>query len=262
MWTRLGLGFGLLLPAAGLHADRVPIGHPVRSFASPGDYPEGLCWDGTSLWSNNFTDGALHEVDPRTGAVLATYRGNGLPPNPEGLTWDGEHLWTCDWQSGRIYKLAKTAAGVAVVAAHDKPAGAGSTVRLAWDGGHLWLATWYSELHDKGQLWKLDPRTLEPLQMLRLPVYWVEDLAWDGRYLWSCDWLFGIGFAIDPATGDTLHTYRTPGPHPVGQTWDGEHLWLGDTESDSLWALDISSGRPTVVKSVSWSDVKQVFGGR
>jgi hypothetical protein len=261
-WIRIPIALGLVLLVVDLRADPSRLGEPVRSFAAPGDYPEGLCWDGTHLWVNNFTDGSLAKVDPASGATLATYRGGGLPASPEGLAWDGERLWTCDWRTGRIFALRETETGIQILSWHDKPAGAGSTVGLEWDGSHLWLATWYSELHDRGQLWKLDPQTLEALAMLPLPVHWVEDLAWDGRYLWSVDWLFAIGFAIDPATGDTLHTYRTPGRHPVGQAWDGEFLWLGDTESDSLWALDISAARPTPVKRLHWSDVKQSFRDR
>jgi hypothetical protein len=258
-WIRLLVGLGLVWPAATLRADRVPIGDPVRGFASPGDYPEGLCWDGSHLWSNNFTDGRLYKLDPRTGVVVASYGGGGLPRKPEGLAWDGEHVWTCDWETGRIFKLKETDGQLRIVSFGDKPAGSGPAVGLTWDGQSLWLSTWGSELYERGQLWKLDPATLQPVEMLRLPVHWVEDLAWDGCFIWSVDWLYHIGFAIDPATGDTLHTYRTPGRNPVGQAWDGTHLWLSDTRSDSLWALDISGARPTVVQSASWSDVKQVF---
>lgn len=241
-------------------ATQSKVGTRIRGFESPGDYPEGLCYDGTYLWSNNFTDGTLFQVDLGTGAVAHSFQGNGLPRQPEGLAWDGANIWTCDWQTGKIHKLRPEGDRLEILAVYDKPAGAGRTVGLTWDGDHLWLSTWYSDTYDKGQLWELDATDLHVLRRFDLPVYWVEDLAWDGRYIWSVDWLFRIGFAIDTTTGDTLNTYRTPGPHPVGQAWDGRYLWVSDTDSDSLYAIDIS-GIPTAVKSVAWSDVKQIFRG-
>jgi glutamine cyclotransferase len=251
----LGLGAGAVWATTHL-------GTPVRRFASPGDYPEGLAWDGTHLWSNNFSDGVLYRVDPHDGHAVASYSGNGLPTKPEGLAWDGEFLWTCDWVTGVISKVRTTPTGVEVVANFDKPAGSGKPVGLEWDGSSLWLACFGAQAGDTSELWQLDPTTLAPERMLRLPIYWVEDLAWDGRYLWSVDWLFRIGFAIDRATGDTLHTYHTPGPHPVGQAWDGNYLWLSDTDVDSIWALDISAAQTSAVRRQSWTDVKRKYGGR
>jgi len=244
--------------AATLAAAPQPLGTPVVRFASPGDYPEGLAWDGVHLWSNNFTDGALYRLDPADGRVIGRYAGGRLPRNPEGLAWDGTHLWTVDWVTGVIAKLQVSESAVEVVAEYDKPAASGRAVGLEHDGTHLWLAC-FGPIGEKGELWQLDATTLEPLQMLRLPVYWVEDLAWDGRWLWSVDWLFAIGFAIDPATGDTLHTYRTPGPHPVGMAWDGAYLWTTDTDVDSIWALDISAARTTTSRLSTWTAVKRAF---
>lgn len=247
----LSAAFAPLVPAGG-----VPVGTPVHRFASPGDYPEGLAWDGTRLWVNNFTNGTLYAVDPGDGHLLGHWSGEGLPTRPEGLAWDGTHLWTCDWITGRIAKLRLAGSRVEIVAEFDKPADAGQTVGLEWDGTHLWLACWGFEINTKSELFEIDPATFSVVKKLRLPVRWVEDLAWDGRRLWSVDWLFSIGFAIDPATGDTSNTYRTPGPNPVGMAWDGTHLWLGDTTADSIWALDISAAHPTAVRAVSWSEVK------
>ena len=234
----------------------------MRAFPSPGDYPEGLAWDGRHLWCNNFTDGMLFKLDPEDGHVVARYSGGGLPTAPEGLAWDGEHIWTCDWNTGVVSKLRETPEGMVIVNQFPKPAGAGATVGLGWDGNSLWLSTW--RVGSTAQLFELDPATLAVRGSRILPVFFVEDLCWDGRYLWSCDWLAGIAFAIDPATGDTLHTFTTPGRNrfnrnPVGSAWDGTHLWISDTTQDSIWALDISAARPTSVRALSWSALKGLF---
>jgi glutamine cyclotransferase len=248
--------------AADLSGTPPRLGTPVRGFRSPGDYPEGVAWDGTYIWVNDFTDGTLAAVDPADGHLVQRLDLSWLPANPEGLASDGENLWTVDWQPpGAIYKLRVTPQGVLWLGSWPKPAESGPAVGLEWDGTHLWLATWGSEVHPLGQLWQLDPVTLQPLRMVRTPIAHIEDLAWDGRWFWSADWFTGHGFAIDPATGDTLHTYRTPGPNPVGQAWDGRYLWISDTTSDSLWALDVSAAQVDAVRAVSWGEAKRAYAG-
>jgi sugar lactone lactonase YvrE len=234
----------------------------VRRIPTPSGDPEGLAWDGTHLWSNDFAQGMLYRLDPVDGRVVGSYTGGGLPVQPEGLCWDGSRLWTCDWLTGRISRVRVSPTGVVVEESFDKPKGAGKTVGLEWDGTNLWLACFPAAGEEKSQLWALDPQTLAVRRFLRLPVYWAEDLAWDGHHLWSVDWFFRIGFAIDTATGDTLHTYRAPAPNPVGQAWDGTHLWLSAASVDSIYALDISGARPTPVQPTSWGAVKRRFGGR
>ena len=252
--------FAALWAAASWGLGPKKVGRPVRGFPSPGDYPEGLAWDGHYLWSNNFSNSTLYKVDPATGATVGSYTDPQLPRFPEGLAWDGTHLWTCDHESGRIMKVAVTPTGVSVVATYDKPPEAGNPVGLEWDGSNLWLACFGAHVGETSELWKLDPKTLQSVGFLRLPVYWVEDLAWDGLRLWSVDWIFDLGFAIDVTTGDTLNTYKPAGPHPVGQAWDGQYLWLSDTVHDSLYATDISEAR-TTVEHTTWSELKRLFGG-
>ena len=257
----LGLAFVGSALAPSVPAGDVPVGTPVRCFASPGDYPEGLTWDGKWLWVNNFTNGTLYAVDPANGQIVSQHAGIDLPARPEGLTWDGDTMWSSDWVSGTITQMRQTATGMEVVAEYQKPADAGKPVGLTWDGTHLWLACFGFELNTKSELFQIDPAGFTVVKRLQLPIWWIGDLAWDGQRLWSVDWLFGIGFAIDPATGDTSTTYETPGPNPVGMAWDGTHLWLGDTSADSLWALDVSGARPTPVRAISWSEVKSRYRG-
>ena len=258
---RMALLTACVLAGGVLHAQG-RTGTRVRGFPAPGDKPEGLAWDGTALWCNNFNGGSLYKLDPATGSVLAHYQETGMPAYPEGLAWDGEFLWTCDWHAGLIVKFRETPGGIEIAGTFPKPADSGPNVGLEWDGTSLWLTCWPETVKglEFGQLYELDPVTLAVRKRHILPVRFVEDLAWDGRYFWSADWLLGIGFAIEPSTGDTLHTYRTPGPNPVGQAWDGDFLWVTDTARDSIWALDMSG--TTATESRSWGQVKSMFRRR
>lgn len=249
----------LLLPLTPTRSEPPPLGTVVRGFRSPGDYPEGLAWDGQYLWSNNFSNGTLYKVDPADGRTLAQFSGGYLPTQPEGLAWDGQHLWTCDWRSGVILKFLPTPQGMQLVDFFGKPENSGPNVGLGWDGTYLWLTCHPGGAYTFGQLYKIDPTTHEVVWSKELDVYYVEDLAWDGRYLWCAEWLNSFIFAIDPATGATLHRFGSPGPNPVGAAWDGAHLWVSCTTKDSLWALDVSAANPVVVDRRRWGDIKDEY---
>ena len=233
----------------------------MRGFRSPGNYPEGLAWDGRYLWCNNYSNGTLYKVDPATGAKLAEFRGGVLPVEPEGLEWDGECLWTADFRTGTVSRVRETPTRFELVARFDKPANSGPPVGLGWDGTHVWLTCWPGGDYARGQLYKIDPVSHQVVWSRELDVVYIEDLTWDGRLFWSADWLSGVAFAIDPASGDTLHTFRAPGPNPVGTAWDGTHLWLSCTTKDSIWAVDISPASTTAVAPRSWTQVKHAYRG-
>jgi len=55
--------------------------------------------------------------------------------------------------------------------------------------------------------------------------------------------MFTTSAVVSFATpGDGVSDFQAPGQCPTGLTFDGEHLWLADRLSDSLYALDPSSG--------------------
>jgi len=240
-------------------ADEPRLGRVVRGFRSPGNYPEGLAYDGQHLWCNNYSNATLYKIDPATGQKLKEFWGGVLPIEPEGLTWDGQYVWTADFRTGAISRIREESNRFALVDRFYKPADSGPAVGLGWDGTHLWLTCWPGGIYPHGQIYKIDPTSYEVLWSRELDVTYIEDLAWDGHYFWSTDWLAGIVFAIDPASGDTLHTFRAPGPNPVGTAWDGTYLWLTCTSKDSIWAVDVSAAFTTPVAPQSWTDLKQRY---
>lgn len=53
-----------------------------------------------------------------------------------------------------------------------------------------------------------------------------------------------IAYSVLWATpGDTLRSFPTPGPCPTGLAYDGQHLWLADRLSDSLYAIEPTTGK-------------------
>lgn len=76
----------------------------VHSFASPDANPQGVTWDGKTLWINDSTVGRIYQVDPFTGAVIRSFASPGT--QPRGLAFDGKYLWHSDDDADLIYQIA------------------------------------------------------------------------------------------------------------------------------------------------------------
>ncbi len=86
-------------------------GGVVDTIPSPGTQPQGLAWDGTSIWvvmdDNDGDPEKIWELDPLTGDTLLSFY---IPTTrPRGLVWDGTHLWLIakhpDEYSGVIFRI-------------------------------------------------------------------------------------------------------------------------------------------------------------
>lgn len=55
----------------------------------------GLTWAEGSLWVGHFSDRTLHELDPRTGAILRTLESDRFVT---GVTWTNGSLWHATWE--------------------------------------------------------------------------------------------------------------------------------------------------------------------
>jgi YVTN family beta-propeller protein len=97
-----------------------------------GGEPSALAWDGASLWVANYYDDMVQQIDPATGAVVAT-----LPVGnaPSALAWDGASLWVANFGDNTVMQIDPEAgAVVATLPVGNAPSA------LAWDGASLWVA--------------------------------------------------------------------------------------------------------------------------
>ena len=92
------------IPGGYLH--RIDVSNPedisFTSFASPGEGPEGLAFDGKYLWHVDIYENAIYKLDTYAN-VICTYQSFGT--NPIGLTFDGTYLWLADQGTRNIYKI-------------------------------------------------------------------------------------------------------------------------------------------------------------
>jgi streptogramin lyase len=112
-------------------------GAVVDSIPAPGATAnEGLTWDGASLWSTNYNDNLVYEIDPETGDLLSYF----FPQAADydgltGLTYDGFFLWITDQNSQLILKCVpgQPIPWEFFMAPCETPQD------LAWDGTTLWV---------------------------------------------------------------------------------------------------------------------------
>ena len=82
-------------------ASFMPTSTILSSFASPGDFPSGLAFDGTNLISCDYGGNRIYIHDGITSTILSSFSS---PDNrPRGLAFDGTNLISCDIGSDSIY---------------------------------------------------------------------------------------------------------------------------------------------------------------
>jgi len=71
-------------------------GEVVASIPAPGSGSDsGLAWAEGSLWVGQYRDRRIHQVDPRTGAILRTIESNRFVT---GVSWVDGELWHGTWE--------------------------------------------------------------------------------------------------------------------------------------------------------------------
>ena len=67
-----------------------------------GNSPFGVAFDGTHIWTANYSDSTVSKIVAATGVVAATIDvGNG----PFGVAFDGTHIWTANGNDDTVSKI-------------------------------------------------------------------------------------------------------------------------------------------------------------
>jgi sugar lactone lactonase YvrE len=178
-------------------------GKSDRTFATPGNKPAGLAWDGSKLWLADFGKVKIYKLNPNTGAVESSF--NAPDAGPWGLTWDGSNLWVSDFEKLKIYKVNNTGGVVTSFnAPGDKPRG------LAWAGGNLWCA-------DNGtdKIYKLNPNDGSVVSSFDTPGPGTTGLTSDGTNIWNADKTDKKIYKLT-MSGANVSSFNAPGTFPMG----------------------------------------------
>jgi len=70
-------------------------GEVISTIPAPGGGGSGLTWAEGTLWVGQYRDRKIHQIDPRTGAILRTIESNRFVT---GVTWVNGELWHGTWE--------------------------------------------------------------------------------------------------------------------------------------------------------------------
>jgi len=118
----------------------------------------GTAFDGRHLYQ--ISESRIQKIDPQTGRVLATIPAPG-GGGDSGLAWAEGSLWVGQYRDRKIHQIdPQTGAILRTIESNRFVTG------VTWVDGDLWHGTWEGE---QSELRRIDPRTGEVLQALRLP---------------------------------------------------------------------------------------------
>ena len=206
----------------------------VAEYDTPGDDASGLAFDGTFLWTADYSTDLIYKIDPCTGAIEDRIS---APDNYTfGLTHDGTHLWASGYVTDTLYQIDPPTGDIV-----DSFASPGTWPwGLAFDGTHLWN---YDA--DTETIYRLDPATGDVVFSFEPQVKGISDLTWDGMHLWAisrtshqiCRFT-STGMLVTAISIDAYY-------FPNGLTWDGTHLWLAERGTDKLYRLLAGAETPS-----------------
>jgi glutamine cyclotransferase len=139
-----------------LNAVDAASGQRVRSIDVTAD--AGTAFDGRHLFQ--LGKDHIQKIDPQTGAVLATIpapAGGGA----SGLTWAEGTLWVAQYRDRKIHQIDPATGTILRTLESNR-----FVTGVTWVEGELWHGTWEG---DESDLRRLDPRTGEVLDRLKMP---------------------------------------------------------------------------------------------
>lgn len=230
---------GILVPS--VNAARIDLVLDTSSYAED---PEGLAWDGTSLWVVDDTNPEeVHKVNPVTGALLSSFAvnpGSVADPDTEGLAWDGTNLWVSE-STGTLGKYSTTGTLLSTLSLTLPGVASPDIEGLAFDGTNLWLGE-----ESTNQVFKVDTSGNILSSKIFPGLTQIHGLDYFAGALWVGDDGSDTIYEIDPVTLSILGTIDLPAllaassvnsdyNDPDGLTWAGPNfLWYADQNSERL----------------------------
>ncbi len=215
-------------------------GDVITSFRSPGDYPSGLTFDGKYLWTSDFKNDKIYQLNTN-GDIIKTIESPAYYPT--GLAWDGKYLWCSDikglipqgdeYHRGKIFKIDPITGDVL----HTIDAPSASPISIAWDGKYLWCV---DDITHK--LIQFDPNDGTTIREFISPASSPQGITFDGQYLWVSDRIRDKIYRVDPKNGNVILSISSPGKYSRDLAWDGSHLWNVDLQNTQIYKLVIADG--------------------
>ena len=206
----------------------------LKRYASPVRGPQGLAWDGATMWLTSAANGRLYAIDPQAWTVQREF----APPSESlGITYTGSDFRLIlapaieepdlERDYRYVYAFSPEAGFTECFLCPD-----GSGSFLAYANGTLYL----SQAWDK-KLLELDERgaAVREVQLERRPVGMT--IVDDAFYLATVDDEWGDGrFDRLGINGDasSIQALRSFPFKPRSVAFDGERFWTADRNNDAI----------------------------
>jgi len=211
----------------------------IHYISAPGTHCQDVTWDGTNIWTTDYTTRSYYELNPADGSVLYTIPYPEQFPYSEGMTFDGQYLWTCGWKENNgngshLFKIDPNTGEL--LADFDYPGGYYENfphgLTYAW--GYIWANNFETKTLDK-----INPATGELEGTLPAPGEYSIGIAWDGSYFWTNDFDQDLIFKQDPYTGAIVGSIPMPVVNMRGMEWDGDYLWMVNWQTETIYQVDV-----------------------
>ncbi len=209
-------------------------------YSSPLQGPQGLAWDGQSMWLTSAANGRLYALDPKTWNIQSEF----VPPHQSlGVTYTGSDFRLIlapaidepDLERDRRY-VYSFAPDTAFSECFPCPAFSGSF--LAYANGTLYLSqAWDKKLIELNE----GGAPVREVQLQRRPVGMT---IVDGAYYLATvddDWIDGQlqRLSVD-AAASSIETLRSFPFKPRSVAYDGERFWTADRNNHAIVSFTLA----------------------
>ena len=251
-----------------------------------GDGPEVLGFDGTNIYSSNYSDDTVSVIDPATNTVTDTIDvGNG----PGGFIYDGTSIYIANYDAGTVSVIDPTANTISgTITGFDGPWGgvvvdntlyisnnasntvsvvdpASNTVTsaiavglnpagIAFDGTNIYVANF-----DEDTVSIIDPATNTVTATINVGSS-PREVITDGANIYFTETVDDTVSVIDPATNTVTATINV-GDRPYGLTFDGTNIYVANQNDDTISVINPATNTVTTTIDVGNGPTYLLFDG-
>ena len=224
-----------------------PSTNTVTATVTVGSNPTGVAFDGTSIWVTNNGSNSVSKINPSTNTVTATVT---VGSNPTGVAFDGTSIWVANNISASVSKInpsTNTVTATVIVGLLPR--------EVAFDGTSIWVT-------EATSVSKIDPSTNTQTATVSVAPEHPVGLAFDGTNIWyTSESQLGSLSRIDVKQNTDLGSVALFGVHPRGVAFDGTSIWVAVTGSASVWKINPSTLTVTAKVTVGSQPLGLAFDG-
>lgn len=230
--------------------------------------PNGLAWDGDTLFLNLTRADQLHSLDRTTG--VATRIGTARFAE-RSIAWDGTNLYAVFDYLTTVNRRTAEVTRVGSATAYGLR-NFDTILGLAWDGANLYTAIFTSD--NVWALYTIDRTTgvvtrVGSSDNFGVSITLVHDMTWDGEQLLMVARASGGGgtrgdalFSINRTTGaatriGNVADFGVSGEFLTGLAWDGSDLYATGTINDALYVATQPPSAPDTPANLALTVVDQ-----